>query len=59
MPQQLEFWITEEPRPPASSRWEELDIEQRTALTALLARIISKVVHPQQTHEVKEQGNER
>jgi hypothetical protein len=57
--QQLEFWITEEPCPPASSRWEELDMEQRAALIALLARVISKVVHPQQTDEHKEKDNER
>ena len=59
MPQQLEFWITEEPRPPASSRWEELGMEQRAALITLLARMISKAFPPQQTQEPEEQGNER
>ena len=58
MPHQLEFWITEQP-PPASSRWEDLNVEQRAALITPLARMISKAVHPQQTQEPEEQGNER
>ncbi len=59
MPHQLEFWITEERHPPASSRWEDVDAEQREALIPTLARMISKVVYPALTQDDEEDDHER
>jgi hypothetical protein len=55
----LEFWITEERHPPASSRWEDVDAEQREALIPTLARMISKVVYPALTQDDEEDDHER
>lgn len=56
MSRQLEFWTPEQPPPPAAPRWKDLklDAEERTAVIALLVRMISKAVHPRPAHEKEE-----
>ena len=58
MPHQLEFWIGEQSPSPVPSVWEEFDMEQHAVLIPLLARMINKAVHPQQTDDHEEKGNE-
>jgi len=45
--------------PPGMLRWKDLDAEERTTVIALLARMITKAVHPKLTHQKEENPNER
>ncbi len=58
MSHQLEFWATEQNRPPAGLIWTELDAKQRTAVIALLARMIGRATHAQRIHEGEEKEDE-
>ena len=57
VPYQLEFCITKEPHPAVPSLWEDLDTEQRAALTTMLARMISRAVHPPLSHDDEEEDD--
>jgi hypothetical protein len=54
MPRQMELW-TQPPPPP--SIWNDLDSEQRTLLTTLLARLITQTARPD-TAEQQERDHE-
>ena len=46
MPDQLEFWITEQQAPVRAPLWKDLDVEARAAMIDALARMIIKAVYP-------------
>jgi len=56
---QLEFWPAPQRPPQRTEIWEGLDQQQRGALIAALARVISKVVHPENLSETQEDKHER
>lgn len=59
MPRQLEFWTTEQPMPPGMLLWKDFEVEERTTVITLLARMITKAVHPPLTHQKEENPDER
>ena len=59
MPHQLEFWAAEQNPPPAGPIWTDLDAEERTAVIALLVRMITKAVHPQLALTIEENEDGR
>lgn len=59
MSHQMEFWILEHAPPPSVPAWKDLGAEERTALVAILVRMIAKAVDPQLIHETEEQSHER
>jgi hypothetical protein len=59
MPYQLEFWTAVQNRPPAGLIWMDLDAEERTAVIALLVRMITQAVHPRPVPSMEENEDER
>ena len=59
VPHQLEFWAAEQNPPPTGLIWMDLDAEERTAAIGLLARMITRAVHPQRVPEIEENEDER
>jgi len=56
---QLEFWPAPQ-RPPQSLKiWECLDHQQRGAVITVVARLISKMVHPENLSETQENKHEQ
>jgi hypothetical protein len=59
VPHPLEFWITEQPTPPGALPWKDLNAEERTAVIALLVRMITKAAHPRPDRKKEENDDER
>jgi len=58
MQQQQDFWPTRK-AVDAQSRWDALDIEDRTNLITALARQIAKVICPELIRETEEENCEQ
>ena len=59
MPTQLEFWPTARNISQKPAIWEDLDPEHKRALIIALARLISKMVQPENLSAAQEEKHEQ
>lgn len=59
MHRQLDLWPDPYKAPQAPDIWESLDQQEQARLIAVLARLISKAVHPPNIKETREEKHDR
>ena len=59
MQQQLNLWTNPQNLPQALDIWKGLDQQEQKSLIEVLARLISKAVHPKANDNTQEKKNEQ